>query len=301
MILSTEQGFEHARGHHHSRKVIGVVLMVGCLLALWLVLSVAPNNRNTISGIVLALLPVGGMVVGMYMYANPIRLRCPECKKNISADEPWCCGLCGHKQHKMDELRRKSFLGHCGNNACGHEPSAYECHFCRKLIYLTPDHDGRSPARSLNPLPITAPPNPVQQIREQRAHKLEEREYETRQLQIDREQLMLAVDAAKYRKLHQEVSTPAPPPKSEQQKRIEWVAEKVAEAEHTCRTVTDTLRRELELHEEIDATSFHKDPEINAHLREECKRAVSIGFESARAGFGTNVQIPKKTTGVGGL
>jgi DNA-directed RNA polymerase subunit M/transcription elongation factor TFIIS len=81
-----------------------------------------------------------------------IKICCPECLKYIRSNTPWVCGVCGAKNLKVDEF---PFVHRCGNENCGAEPKAYQCHHCDALIFLTEDEDKRNYAVCVNiPAPV---------------------------------------------------------------------------------------------------------------------------------------------------
>jgi len=81
-----------------------------------------------------------GVVFYLYYYIlhkMPVQLECPHCQRTIYSNTPW---LCGNKlaHHRNDNVYEFPFLRKCEH--CGHEPKSYECQYCRKIIFLTPEH-----------------------------------------------------------------------------------------------------------------------------------------------------------------
>jgi hypothetical protein len=67
-----------------------------------------------------------------------IKFRCPHCEKSIRTNRHWICGSCGKKNVRTDEF---PFIHRCQHDDCGAEPTAYKCHHCDGLIFLTEDED----------------------------------------------------------------------------------------------------------------------------------------------------------------
>lgn len=65
-----------------------------------------------------------------------IGLECPHCRKHISTNSPWICGVCQKLNLKPSQF---PFLHQCEH--CHVEPKAYMCHhrICGKLIFLSKD------------------------------------------------------------------------------------------------------------------------------------------------------------------
>lgn len=262
-----------------------VMAMLG--LILWILGQPPDNARIGPAGnaamFVFLVAMFGG---GARMFCIDVRVKCPGCGKPIRADEPWRCGACHNEHATIGSWGKYSFLGQC--KKCEQVPRAYECHFCQTLLYLDSDEDGRTPARSLNPAPVpcSAPPlDPREQL------KL--REVETRHLQIDVDQLVLEI---KKQRLNQHLKQPSPPKVSAHQERIHRIAEQLDDAELACRTIPDTVARELKVHADIDAGRYHPNDDTDLFIKEQMKRAASVGFEAIRLGMGADVRVQKPLT-----
>jgi hypothetical protein len=289
MKLTGSDTYADARYSHRGRKLLSLVVLSMSLGMFALIGFAEPAKRDSWFGVATFPIPFVAFAIGAYMYVVPVKLECPGCKKLISAEEPWRCGRCQREHPKISELGRHSFLDRCANGKCAFEATAYECHFCRTIIYLTKDKDGRVPARSLHPQEIPLP-EPTPDKRQILAEEIAVGEATKRVMELDRDKLGIAIDQARLRR---DLDRKEPVVETEEQKQVNRIASLVADAERTCKTVPETVQRELEEHGKIDRTQYHHDPEINAHIQSELKQAVSVAFERVRMGSGVNVRIQK--------
>jgi hypothetical protein len=127
--------------------------------------------------------------------------------------------------------------------------------------------------------------------RKERAEVLEEREHVTRQLEFDQRQLELEINKVKLKQTLAQVDTTRP---TREQEREDLVKQLIEEAELACRTIPETIDRELAAHAAIDARCFHPNSEIDAYLKEQTKKVVSLKYEAVRHHMGGNVRVQQK-------
>ena len=87
---------------------------------------------------------VGALCVYLYFESRVIFIKCPSCGKQIDTSTPWQCGFKQCRNENVDEF---PFINECEH--CHFVPKAYECHHCKKLIYLTPDRQQIHAAKCL--------------------------------------------------------------------------------------------------------------------------------------------------------
>jgi len=156
---------------------------------------------------------------------------------------------------------------------------------------LTGEGELSHPARSLKAVTVVSPDN-YELIRLQRLRELEERDHSRRHLEADQKQLELEIEVERLRK---KKNTPEPESLTAHQKNVRWVAEQIDNAEFACRTIPDTVDRELKLHAEINARPIDlADPENIEQIKLNLKRAVSVQFESIRLGLGSDISVQEK-------
>lgn len=77
------------------------------------------------------------VALGVYFFVLdelPVSVTCNACRKIVSSNTPWVCGICKKPNLKADEF---PFVACCEH--CSAQPKAYKCHHCGDMIFLTKD------------------------------------------------------------------------------------------------------------------------------------------------------------------
>jgi hypothetical protein len=147
--------------------VIASLFIFAVILMSWLVSIFYPGVfLLKLLGDAIALL--GAYFLYIIWDKRPIRLRCENCRKIISSNTPWVCGVC--KRPNRDAIEYP-FVRHCGYEDCGAEPKTYRCHHCEEFVFLTDDEDKINYAYRLNS------PTEISKA-EERAEKLKSKQEE---------------------------------------------------------------------------------------------------------------------------
>jgi hypothetical protein len=161
---------QHARWYFKFRSLLN---FLGVAIVFAVVVTVAAQIDG---GFFIMLIAAG---IGYFLYFHvlenqAVSIACPECRKVISTNTPWICGVCGKANTRTNKF---PFIHRCEHGECGAEPKAYKCHHrgCGKLIFLTDDCQEENFARCLT---APVPPAPDETKEEISAQEREKRRLE---------------------------------------------------------------------------------------------------------------------------
>lgn len=142
---------------------------------------------------------VGNVLAGLIAYycylmrnKQPMRIRCPNCRRIVLCKTPWICGECGHENL---DVRKTTLLDEC--EQCHLPPKAYVCHHCEDPMFLSVDEDKTNPAHRVT----TQGQEPRQRTGKRReveeSFEDKRRDIEKAKLVLTEEQIKAQIEAVK--------------------------------------------------------------------------------------------------------